>query len=827
MLLVSSSSCVDWRYPGGKMRGDNALELQWPRDTKVDQFEKEGEKPKKNDDDTFASFSTLVGAILLFMILSLIAWWLFAGLYNKHVYDTDAASLGNQGVNIRLMLGQLLNQTNARGRYYVGNSPVPDPTLGTPGSLYIVNQTSALYYKLDNSAWLLVLNGTSSVPGPPGADGPPGPPGMETGFNGTWSPNVTYVVGTTVVFDGAYYVSINNNTNILPTNSTNWLLQLGPINGTTPGPPGAPGPVGPDGPPGPPILMRGDYNASGTYTIGNLVIYAQWVYLAISNATSGVTPGTNPSVWLPFFNATFVGPLGATGSQGPPGTGITGPPAPPITYDFWSPSTSYNTSDEVIYNGLLYTATAPSSNISPSNTSYWKPLIGQGVVLTSAPGSDGSQGPAGNQTGRYIGLWNPVQVFGLSDVVYFNNSFWQSVIAANSNIQPSFSTPQWVLYIGALAGLEGPVGDAGGSPTQVGDGLWSSTTNYTNGDVVLYQGIYYITNASTNINNLPSVSSSYWQVWINNVTSNINPTNPTASPGPQGPPGPPGSDYIPPQQLYYGNYTSNPTGTVPNYSVVSYNSKMYWCYNNFSTVCSLASLPVNPATEFILLVSPFTNNAPGAPGPPGPPGPAAAAAPCGTIGFGGAVYVANQGGAPYPFPVSGNSSTWTLFSGLFSANGNSRPSAYITSSLVFSSFCSSTLDGIAGNTADPFIFATSQFNYRVKAIQVLYSYCFQPSYLPISVVLEFGLLINNTIAHSIQRYEFAATQYNLACHSSITITDVSGYNDATSISSATLALRFHPLLPNETFPFNTPGYPYPNIYVYYGPGRMAMKYIYD
>lgn len=102
------------------------------------------------------------------------------------------------------------------------------------------------------------------------------------------------------VFNDVVPLSDRGAIDVLPTQCTSQSLQLEPINGTAPGPTRLLGPVGPAGPSGPPIVMRGDYNTSDTYTFGNLVTYAQRTYLAISNTTSGIAPGTKPSVWLPF-----------------------------------------------------------------------------------------------------------------------------------------------------------------------------------------------------------------------------------------------------------------------------------------------------------------------------------------------------------------------------------------------------------------------------------------------------------------------------------------------------------------------------------------------
>ena len=378
----------------------------------------EGRSKRTRELDSY-TIILVIALVLLLMFLAVIAWWLFSGIYIRHMYTSDNQQIENEASQASKELEAIIGEALLHGRYYVGNGD-PPPSLGQVGSLFIVNRTSALYYKLANGTWVLGLNGTTSRPGDPGQDGPPGPPGVDGSFQGPWASNATYTNGMTVVYNSTYYVAIDNNTNVIPTDPSYWKMQLGPIPGTMPGPVGNTGGTGSQGPLGPPTVGQGTYSSLTTYNAGDMVLYYQWLYLALADGVVNVQPNLNPSLWLPLFNLTFAGPAGSVGVQGPTGLAIAGPPAPPAVAEVWSPTTNYNTSNEVIYSSMIFIAIAPSANIVPTNSSYWRPLVESGVSLLSGPGIQGPVGPAGNQTIRYVGWWFGSTAYSLGNLVYFN-----------------------------------------------------------------------------------------------------------------------------------------------------------------------------------------------------------------------------------------------------------------------------------------------------------------------------------------------------------------------------------------------------------------------
>ena len=109
-------------------------------------------------------------------------------------------------------------------------------------------------------------------------------------------------------------------------------------------------------------------------------------------------------------------------------------------------------------------------------------------------------------------------------------------------------------------GLIGPVGPAGAAgpagPSGAGafafQGAYSSSTNYSHGDVVSFGGSSFISLQDANHGNTPSSSPSAWGTLASAGTSSPGPAGPTGSQGPAGPAGSPGL-------VYQGAYDSTTT----------------------------------------------------------------------------------------------------------------------------------------------------------------------------------------------------------------------------------------------------------------------------
>ena len=61
-----------------------------------------------------------------------------------------------------------------------------------------------------------------------------------------------------------------------------------------------------------------------------------------------------------------------------------------FSFDSWSSSTTYAVNDFVVYNNVIYVATAASTNIVPTNTAYWSAIETNTWVTASGNKNDGS-----------------------------------------------------------------------------------------------------------------------------------------------------------------------------------------------------------------------------------------------------------------------------------------------------------------------------------------------------------------------------------------------------------------------------------------------------
>jgi hypothetical protein len=236
--------------------------------------------------------------------------------------------------------------------------------------------------------------------------------------------------------------------------------------------------------------------------------------VTVSQGPAGATGAAGPA-----------GPPGATGSVGLPGaTGPAGSPGP----------------------AGLAGATGPKGD----------------------PGATGATGPAGlSGSLPYQGVYSSTTNYAANDVVTYQGSSYISLVASNHGNTPPFSPAAWgVLALGAVgatgpAGATGPVGQQGppgygvagaagatgpqgptgpqGLPGLNYQGTYQSTTNYTLGDVVLWQGTTYASLHTANHGNTPDASPTDW-----GILSQRGPAGPVGAsglPGPTGPQGPPGS----------------------------------------------------------------------------------------------------------------------------------------------------------------------------------------------------------------------------------------------------------------------------------------------
>ena len=198
---------------------------------------------------------------------------------------------------------------------------------------------------------------------------------------------------------------------------------------------------------------------------------------------------------------------------------------------------------------------------------------------TGATGAVGPMGPPGSGSGgggggiQYQGAYTSTTNYALGDVVTWAGSSWVSLIASNAGNTPDATVGDWGLLasVGATgamgatgatgamgqqgptgfgiqgatgatgaAGATGPVGPAG----LVYQGAYQSTTNYSLGDVVVFQGSSYASLASFNVGQTPGLSPEFWGMLTQQgpigLTGATGAPGPTGVPGPLGPVGPPG-----------------------------------------------------------------------------------------------------------------------------------------------------------------------------------------------------------------------------------------------------------------------------------------------
>lgn len=156
------------------------------------------------------------------------------------------------------------------------------------------------------------------------------------------------------------------------------------------------------------ISWKGTYVATTTYLASNAVIYNGSSYIAIVDST-GVTPGTNSSIWLMIAQKGADGATGATGATGAVGaTGATGETgergiqglkgdtgaagingAPGITWQgTYSSTTTYAIHDAVTLNGTSYLALVANTGITPgTDANTWTVLAQKGADGASGSGT--------------------------------------------------------------------------------------------------------------------------------------------------------------------------------------------------------------------------------------------------------------------------------------------------------------------------------------------------------------------------------------------------------------------------------------------------------
>lgn len=418
--------------------------------------------------------------------------------------------------------------------------------------------------------------------------------------------------------------------------NTTWQIVINATSGE-PGPPGPDGQVGGTGAVGPAgLTLGGNWTASVTYPQGALVFYNGSLYISTVNNNLDNVPYTNASV-DPYWYRLQTNTTGTKGNPGQIGdTGGPGPAGYPLVYLYaWNLTTNYTQNSLVTYNGMLYLSTNQSLGIVPNSsaaTGIWYPQ----TMLE--PGPDGYPGPPGVSIPGPAGSpavaptistsWNANTTYQYSDIVYYNQSFFISIVANNTGVPPAGagtnSTTNWSLLPINITGPPGGPGSTGlvglvgnsGNAGVANNGSYSPTSTYINGDFVTYNNQLWVSNTNNNLGNAPNGSSGEWTQIFANVT------------GPAGMQGPPGGGILDAgiwnatRPYSYGNMVVyNNNFYFSNYSGVNLanqpgnSSAIYW-----QQIISGASLVGPIGAPGASLPGPIGNNGTvGATGPPGSP----------------------------------------------------------------------------------------------------------------------------------------------------------------------------------------------------------------
>jgi hypothetical protein len=277
------------------------------------------------------------------------------------------------------------------------------------------------------------------------------------------------------------------------------------------------------------LNYQGTYASTANYALGDVAVFQGSSYVSLIASNIGNTPGLSPAEW---------GLLAAAGAAGT--NGSSGSPTVAVSYQgVYASTTNYALNDIVLYGPSSYISLIASNHgntpaLSPAD---WGLLAegGTGIGPVGPQGPAGPQGPQGVPGLGYQGAYASTSNYGLSDVVEYQGSAYISLIAGNHGNTPPLSPAFWGLLASAQIGAQG----LQGPPGFVYQGTYASTTNYTMGDVVLWQGSSYTSLIASNHGNTPSLSPQQWGPLT--AQGPAGPTGATGATGAAGPQGLPGS----------------------------------------------------------------------------------------------------------------------------------------------------------------------------------------------------------------------------------------------------------------------------------------------
>ena len=297
---------------------------------------------------------------------------------------------------------------------------------------------------------------------------------------GTWNNSTLYKKGQTVVYGGAVYVALRENTNANPyTSASDWLKFV-------------------DG-----QQFEGDYNTGTNYQKGDIVYYGGYLYVAKQNAlNNNPTDTVYWDIYVKGFNW-----------QGT-----------------WQNITQYAPGDIVAYGGNRYIVKEGQRPLgqSPTNTTFYQLLVQgfnfrgdyssiQVYVLGDIVKYGGKsyicigETQAGetpdnvakfsilSEGTRWRGAWSSSEDYIVGDLVSYGGSVYIAKVTFD-NDDSSDTTPGITdLWTKFTSGMKW-------------EGTYSAGTTYKIDDVVEYAQSSYISLVNYNIGNTPSSGAPYWNL---------------------------------------------------------------------------------------------------------------------------------------------------------------------------------------------------------------------------------------------------------------------------------------------------------------------------
>lgn len=194
----------------------------------------------------------------------------------------------------------------------------------------------------------------------------------------------------------------------------------------------------------------GEWEPATLYTLSNIVLFAGTVYKCITNHTSSTT--FDPTKWEVYVSVdnTWIGD--------------------------YEVERLYYVGEIVKYGGKVYRCITEHTSLeTPTHPTYanWE-VIYSGI--------------------EYKGLWAEDVDYKINDVIKFEANLWKSTTDHTSSLP--FDDNIWELWM----------------PGSEYNDTWDLEEVYQPGDVVVYGGYSYISLTVNNLNNIPSVSSSNWEL---------------------------------------------------------------------------------------------------------------------------------------------------------------------------------------------------------------------------------------------------------------------------------------------------------------------------